>query len=150
MNAPSRILSLLALAVLTGPLAAAAAETTSQATVPPDARNATLPGMIREAEKGVFFIRVKDANGKLIAMGTGFLANKTGGVLTSLHVIRPGMGFAASADGNIWTKLADFVEGAASANAPAGTRQLRVRATAPHGFYLIIHEISVGKKSKII
>ena len=51
-----------------------------------------------------------------------------------------------SADGSTWTKLADFVEGQASANAPAGTRQLRVRCTEAQGFYLIIHELSVGKK----
>ena len=98
MNARRRLLSLLALAVLAGPLAAGAAEPTPPAPVTPDARNASLPGLIREAEKGVFFIRVKDAGGKLISMGTGFLANKTGGVLTSLHVICPGTGFAATVE----------------------------------------------------
>lgn len=51
----------------------------------------------------------------------------------------------ASADDTTWTKLADFAEGKASAYAPAGTRQLRIRVTEAQGFYLIIHEISVGK-----
>ena len=88
MNAPSKILSLLALALLAGPLAAGTAET-PQAPVPPDARNATLPGLIREAEKGVFFIRVMDSGGKPMAMGTGFLVDRKGSVLTSLHVMRP-------------------------------------------------------------
>lgn len=96
MKALGRILSLLALALLAGPPAAGAE--TAPVAVPPDARNATLPGLIREAEKGVFFIRVMDAGGKPIAMGTGFLANKTGAVVTSLHLICPPMGCAAAVE----------------------------------------------------
>jgi hypothetical protein len=246
--------ALVSLALLVGPLAAGATET-PPTDVPPDARNAALPGLIRVAEKGVFFIRVKDSSGKLISMGTGFLTNKTGAVLTSLHVIRPTTGCAvsaeaiavngkacavkgvtvgdesldlavlqladvaedavpialagnelpqrgtyvlvlghpqefrfvstdgivsavnktselpasfresgcihsgpdgvwlqasfnrdrlevgvleASADDTTWAKLADFAEGKASANAPAGTRQLRVRVTAAQGSELSI------------
>ena len=92
-----KILSILALALLAGPLTTSAIETT-QATGSPGARSESLPGLIREAEKGVFFIRVKDSSGKLISMGTGFLTNKSGAVLTSLHVIRPTTGCAASAE----------------------------------------------------
>jgi len=52
----------------------------------------------------------------------------------------------SSADGSTWTKLADFKDGKASGTAAAGTKQLRVRVTAPQENWLIIHEISVGGK----
>ena len=51
-----------------------------------------------------------------------------------------------SNDGSTWTKLADFKDGKASGTAAAGTKQVRVRVTAPQEFWLIIHEISVGGK----
>jgi S1-C subfamily serine protease/peroxiredoxin len=79
------------------PLAASAAETTP----PPAAsgtRNENLPALIRDAEKGVFFIRVLDAGGKPISMGTGFLVDPKGTLLTSLHVVRPTMAAASSAE----------------------------------------------------
>ncbi|MEN9023113.1 MAG: serine protease [Verrucomicrobiales bacterium] len=50
-----------------------------------------LPQMISETEKGVFFIRVLDTDGKLISSGTAFLVDEEGTLATALHVIRPGI-----------------------------------------------------------
>lgn len=70
--------------------AAAAPETgASQAPVSPAARIEKLPQLIREAQKGVFFLRVLDENKRMISSGTGFLVDDKGALLTSLHVIRP-------------------------------------------------------------
>jgi hypothetical protein len=48
-----------------------------------------LPEMISTAEKGVFFIRVLNAQGQPVSMGTGFLTDTNGSLLTALHVLRP-------------------------------------------------------------
>lgn len=48
-----------------------------------------------------------------------------------------------SADGSAWTEGARFAAGKATATAPAGTRHLRLRATASQTNWLIVHEITV-------
>jgi hexosaminidase len=48
-----------------------------------------------------------------------------------------------SSNGSSWTKLADFSDGVAVAQAAAGTRHLRVRVTKPQENWLIVHEILV-------
>ena len=48
-----------------------------------------------------------------------------------------------SSNGSSWTKLADFSDGVAVAQAAAETRHLRVRVTKPQENWLIIHEILV-------
>jgi len=58
----------------------------AQETLP---RPTNLPELIRMTERGVFFIRVQDAEGKTLSSGTGFLTDAKGTVLTSLHIIRP-------------------------------------------------------------
>ena len=47
-----------------------------------------LPALIREAEKGVFFLRVLGAEGAPVSLGTGVLVNDKGSVVTSLHTLR--------------------------------------------------------------
>lgn len=97
MKPYTRILSLLALTLALAPLVVGAAEI-APPQAPPDARSENLPALIREAEKGVFFIRVLDAGGKPISMGTGFLVDQKGSLLTSLHVVRPSTAEASSAE----------------------------------------------------
>jgi hexosaminidase len=48
-----------------------------------------------------------------------------------------------SADGSAWTQGAAFADGTASASAPAGTRHVRLRVTAPQTNWLILHEIAI-------
>jgi peroxiredoxin len=79
--------ALLASALL--PAAAARETGASQAPVSPAARIEKLPQLIREAQKGVFFLRVLDEKKRVISSGTGFLVNDKGALITSLHVIRP-------------------------------------------------------------
>jgi S1-C subfamily serine protease len=60
-----------------------------QAPGSPAARIDKLPQLIREAEKGVFFLRVLDDNKRILSTGTGFLVDDKGALITSLHVVRP-------------------------------------------------------------
>ena len=64
----------------------------------PEEANDALPAIIRQAEKGVFFLRILSADGKIISVGTGFLIDDKGSLLTSLHVMRPGTAQASSAE----------------------------------------------------
>ena len=77
--------ALLAIAVLP----AHAFTNAEQAPASPAAHNEKLPRLIREAEKGVFFLKVLDADQRVISTGTGFLVEAKGEVITSLHVVRP-------------------------------------------------------------
>ena len=70
-------------------LPAAATPEVGQAPGSPAARIEKLPQLIREAQKGVFFLRVLDENKRIISSGTGFLVDDKGALITSLHVIRP-------------------------------------------------------------
>ena len=70
-------------------LPTAAAPEVGQAPGSPAARIEKLPQLIREAQKGVFFLRVLDENKRIISSGTGFLVDDKGALITSLHVIRP-------------------------------------------------------------
>ena len=54
-----------------------------------------------------------------------------------------------SADGGTWLTLAEFAAGKASGSAPAGTRHLRLRVTAPQENWLIVHEISLGNPQSL-
>lgn len=95
-----------------------------------------LPAMIREKEKGVFFLRVLDKEGDLVSTGTGFLVDRKGTLVTALHVIQSESGTVGSveaqgADGRKWE-----VEGVAAsdpsvdlallhlANMPVGAKAL--------------------------
>jgi S1-C subfamily serine protease len=97
MQTNLKMTQLLAFALAVAPVTGRAVETTPPP-APSGARNENLPGLIREAEKGVFFLRVLDARGKPIATGTGFLVDDQGSLLTSLHVIRPSTVPASSAE----------------------------------------------------
>lgn len=77
-----RPLALLLMAL--GPGEIFAAQSSSQ-------RKDNLPEMISTAEKGVLFIRVLNAQGQPVSMGTGFLTDNKGSVLTALHVLRSPM-----------------------------------------------------------
>ena len=50
-----------------------------------------------------------------------------------------------SPDGKTWDALAEFLDGLATVNAPAGTIALRIRATGPQEEALIIHEIVLSE-----
>jgi S1-C subfamily serine protease len=97
MQTNLKMTQLLAFALAVAPVTGRAVEATPPP-APSGARNENLPGLIREAEKGVFFLRVLDAGGKPIATGTGFLVDDQGSLLTSLHVIRPASVPASSAE----------------------------------------------------
>lgn len=49
----------------------------------------------------------------------------------------------ASGDGSSWVTVATFENGKATGKAPKGTRQIRLRATAPQANWLIIPEITI-------
>jgi hypothetical protein len=71
------------------------------------AQDVGLPELIRETEKGVFFLRVLDADGKLVSSGTAFLVDGKGTLVTALHVIRGRGGVvgaveAVDKDGKSW------------------------------------------------
>jgi len=73
-----------------------------------------------------------------IEVATGSDASEDGAALTDgvLEV---------SPDGKTWDALAEFFDGLATINAPAGTRALRIRATADQEESLIIHEIILSE-----
>ena len=91
-----------------------------------------LPALIREAEKGVLFLRVVGVEGAPVSLGTGFLVNDKGTVVTSLHVLRAASAKAEriealSADGTVFK-----VKGLSAWDEPLDLARLELEQ-APNG-----------------
>lgn len=69
----------------------------------------------------------------------------TGGAASQNSDKLAGGTLEVSSDGSAWTKVSDFTDGVAAGSAPAGTRHLRVRVTAPQENWLIVQDILLGK-----
>ncbi|MGJ8673030.1 beta-N-acetylhexosaminidase [Rubritalea sp.] len=89
----------------------------------------------RPAKKGDYFtVHLQDSTQGLITVTTGGKGRKSGSFLISGNL-------EVSTDGKTWSKIAEFKDGNASGNAPAGTKHIKVSITADHKKWLTIEEI---------
>jgi hexosaminidase len=91
---------------------------------------------LKEGDHFTLKLKAPLAKETTVTLSTGGKASKNGDKLENGIL-------EATSDGTDWKPLATFENGSATAKAPAGTRQIRLKVTKPQENWLIIHEITV-------